>query len=121
MKVVALANQKGGVGKTTTTINLGAYLAGEGRRVLIVDIDPQGNAGSGLGLEIAEAKHTLYQWLIGTDTVPPIQKTNQPRLDIIPANIDLSGFEIDVRDDANRDFVLKTRLKTLSADYDLLC
>lgn len=120
MKVVALANQKGGVGKTTTTINLGAYLAGEGRRVLIVDIDPQGNAGSGLGLEIAEAKHTLYQWLIGTDTEPPIQKTNQPRLDIIPANIDLSGFEIDVRDDANRDFVLKTRLKTLSADYDFV-
>ena len=109
MKVVALANQKGGVGKTTTTINLGAYLASEGQRVLIIDIDPQGNAGSGLGLNISEAKNTIYHWLIGTDPTSPAQATNQPNLKIIPANIDLSGFEIDVRDDNNRDFVLKDR------------
>ncbi|HRP70267.1 MAG TPA: AAA family ATPase, partial [Turneriella sp.] len=120
MKVVALANQKGGVGKTTTTINLGAYLASEGKRVLIVDIDPQGNAGSGLGLEIAEEKHTIYGWLLGEEKIAPIQKTKETRLDIIPANIDLSGFEIDVRDAANRDFILKERLATLKEDYDFV-
>jgi len=120
MKVVALANQKGGVGKTTTTINLGAYLANEGQRVLIIDIDPQGNAGSGLGLNISEAKNTIYHWLIGTDATSPAQATNQPNLKIIPANIDLSGFEIDVRDDNNRDFVLKDRLKTIANDYDFV-
>ena len=120
MKVVALANQKGGVGKTTTTINLGAYLASEGQRVLIIDIDPQGNAGSGLGLNISEAKNTIYHWLIGTDPTSPAQTTNQPNLKIIPANIDLSGFEIDVRDDNNRDFVLKDRLKTIADEYDFV-
>lgn len=138
MKVVALANQKGGVGKTTTTINLGAYLAGEGRRVLIVDIDPQGNAGSGLGLEVQQEKNTIYQWLVGAGentvhastsvsvltperpVLPSIHKTKQPNLDIIPANIDLSGFEIDVRENPNRDFVLKERLKALSDDYDFV-
>jgi chromosome partitioning protein len=120
MKVVALANQKGGVGKTTTTINLGAYLASEGQRVLIIDIDPQGNAGSGLGLNISEAKNTIYHWLIGTDPTSPAQATNQPNLKIIPANIDLSGFEIDVRDDNNRDFVLKDRLKTIADEYDFV-
>ena len=120
MKVVALANQKGGVGKTTTTINLGAYLANEGQRVLIIDIDPQGNAGSGLGLNIAEAKNTIYHWLIGSDATSPVQATNQPNLKIIPANIDLSGFEIDVRDDNNRDFVLKDRLKTVADQFDFV-
>ncbi len=120
MKVVALANQKGGVGKTTTTINLGAYLASEGQRVLIIDIDPQGNAGSGLGLNISEAKNTIYHWLIGSDNTFPAQATNQANLKIIPANIDLSGFEIDVRDDSNRDFVLKDRLKTIAGDFDFV-
>lgn len=120
MKVVALANQKGGVGKTTTTINLGAYLAGEGRRVLIVDIDPQGNAGSGLGLDITQAKSTIYQWLIDPAVAAPAVATNQKNLEIIPANIDLSGFEIDVRDNPNRDFVLKGRLAELSERYDFV-
>lgn len=120
MKVVALANQKGGVGKTTTTINLGAYLANEGQRVLIIDIDPQGNAGSGLGLNIAEAKNTIYHWLIGADDTSPAQATNQQNLKIIPANIDLSGFEIDVRDNPNRDFVLKDRLKSIASDFDFV-
>lgn len=120
MKVIALANQKGGVGKTTTTINLGAYLAGEGQRVLIVDIDPQGNAGSGLGLDIAQAKSTIYQWLIDPAVAAPAVKTNQKNLEIIPANIDLSGFEIDVRDNPNRDFVLKGRLTELSERYDFV-
>lgn len=120
MKVIALANQKGGVGKTTTTINLGAYLANEGQRVLIVDIDPQGNAGSGLGLDITQAKSTIYQWLIDPAVAAPAVATNQKNLEIIPANIDLSGFEIDVRDNPNRDFVLKGRLAELSDRYDFV-
>jgi chromosome partitioning protein len=119
MKTIALANQKGGVGKTTTTINLGAYLAGEGQRVLIVDIDPQGNAGSGLGLDITQIKPTIYHWLIDPATPLPVQPTGQQNLDIIPANIDLSGFEIDVRDDENRDYILKNRLTQISG-YDFV-
>ncbi|MFZ5629021.1 MAG: ParA family protein [Spirochaetota bacterium] len=120
MKTIALANQKGGVGKTTTTINLGAYLANEGQRVLIIDIDPQGNAGSGLGLDITQEKSTIYHWLIGQATELPAQPTNQKNLDIIPANIDLSGFEIDVREDNNRDYILKNRLAQVSDRYDFV-
>lgn len=120
MKTIALANQKGGVGKTTTTINLGAYLANEGQRVLIIDIDPQGNAGSGLGLDITQAKSTIYQWLIDANAALPAQATNQKNLEIIPANIDLSGFEIDVREDNNRDYILKNRLAAISDRYDFV-
>lgn len=120
MKTIALANQKGGVGKTTTTINLGAYLANEGRRVLIVDIDPQGNAGSGLGIDITQQKSTIYQWLLDDSIAAPALKTQYKNLEIIPANIDLSGFEIDVRDNNNRDFVLKGRLDALRDQYDFV-
>jgi len=120
MKTIALANQKGGVGKTTTAINLGAYLANEGQRVLIIDIDPQGNAGSGLGLDISQAKSTTYHWLIDPSAPVPAQPTNQKNLDIVPANIDLSGFEIDVREDNNRDYILKDRLAQISERYDFV-
>lgn len=120
MKIIAFANQKGGVGKTTTTINLGAYLAGEGRRVLIVDIDPQGNAGSGLGIDVAQIKTTIYQWLVDPALAMPVHTTRQQNLDIVPANIDLSGFEIDVRDDQNRDYILKNRLSAIGERYDFV-
>lgn len=120
MKTIALANQKGGVGKTTTTINLGAYLAGEGQRVLIIDIDPQGNAGSGLGLDITQTKPTIYEWLIDEGASLPAQATKQPNLEIIPANIDLSGFEIDVRENNNRDYILKNRLASVKDRYDFV-
>ncbi|MCX7632155.1 MAG: AAA family ATPase [Turneriella sp.] len=119
MKIIALANQKGGVGKTTTVVNLGAYLAAENKRVLIVDNDPQGNAGSALGFSVQEAKETTYEWLIA-DIAPPIRQTKQPQLDIILSNINLSGFEIDVRDNPERDFVLRKKLRALPQDYDFV-
>jgi len=118
MKTIALANQKGGVGKTTTTINLGAYLSEQGQRVLIVDIDPQGNAGSGLGLSISTIEKNIYHWLIEDGIEAPIVKTKYPRLDIVPANIDLSGFEVDMRDAENRDHILKSRLDSIKDQYD---
>lgn len=120
-KIFSLANQKGGVGKTTTTINLGAFLADLGKKVLIVDIDPQGNAGSGLGLDVMKLKPTIYEVLIGkADLKSALKKSKIEGLDILPSNINLSGLEIDVRDDKDTDYILKKLLNTVKADYDYI-
>ena len=118
-KIVALANQKGGVGKTTTAINLGASVAACERRVLLVDIDPQANATSGLG--VTEANPSMYDVLI--DNLPLkdiVRPTEIPTLFLAPSSVDLVGAEVELRDAIGREYYLKRVLETVAADYDYI-
>lgn len=111
-KIIAIANQKGGVGKTTTTINLGAALAETGIRVLIVDLDPQGNASTGLGIDLDVRDYTTYDLLL--DDVPLsdiIQKTAHEDLNIIPATVDLSSADLELMSNEKRSFLLHDALR----------
>ena len=111
-KIISIANQKGGVGKTTTAINLSAGLAAEGKRVLLIDADPQANASSGLGIDIRTLNHTIYECLIsGLDPNPAIIQTDVKNLDIIPSHIDLVGAEIEMLQIDNRETVLRRMLE----------
>jgi chromosome partitioning protein len=108
LRVLVVANQKGGVGKTTTAINLGTALAAVGEKVLLVDSDPQGNASTGLGVGRALRKHTLYDVLMGEKTMEQaVVATSVPGLDIIPADPDLSGVELELGHQARRSFKLR--------------
>lgn len=119
-RVICIANQKGGVGKTTTSVNLSAALAAKGRRVLLLDLDPQGNASSGLGLKKYEYQDAnIYHVLIGEKTLPEvIRSTSSPRLQVAPANPDLVGAEIELVDTPKREFRLKDALHPLLDSYD---
>src|SRR5690606_1888626 len=119
-KVICIANQKGGVGKTTTSVNLSASLAEIGRRVLLVDLDPQGNASSGLGVKRHENQNgNIYHVLIGEKRVADVrQKTSVQNLDIIVANNDLVGAEIELVDAESREFRLKQALGLVQNEYD---
>ena len=121
-RIVAVCNQKGGVGKTTTTINLGAALAEFGRRVLLVDFDPQGALSVGLGIQPHELDSTVYNLLMerGTSPAEVVVKTSVAGMELLPSNIDLSGAEVQLVHEVGREFVLGGVLETLVPDYDVV-
>ncbi len=119
-QVIAIANQKGGVGKTTTAINLGASLAVAEKRTLVVDIDPQGNATSGLGIERPEARPTIYEVLVGSRPLREsvVQGVHFPLLDVVPSTRDLVGAEIELVAAGSRERILRDALDPLRDAYD---
>jgi chromosome partitioning protein len=118
MQIISVINQKGGVGKTTTVINLAAGLVNQAKKVLVIDLDPQGNATTGLGLSNLEnSSETIYGVLNGTKTLSEvIKKTEFKNLDLVSSNVDLSGLEIETAGDSERAFILKDKLTTYLND-----
>ena len=119
MPIIAIANQKGGVGKTTTAVNLGAALARSGRRILLVDADPQSNATSGLGL-VPGGRGSLYDVLGGVPAASCVQQTGEPGLSILPACRDLAGAEVELAALPDREYRLRMSIATLRSGYDFV-
>lgn len=118
-KVIAICNQKGGTGKTTTSVNLSVYLAMEGKRTLLIDADPQGNSTSGLGIDKNALEKSLYHVLLNHVEIPEVlQKTDIENLKIIPSNIDLIGAEVELVGEPEREQRLRQALVKVSDDFD---
>lgn len=122
-KIIAITNQKGGVGKTTTNVNLSACLASFGKKILTIDLDPQGNTSSGLGVDKNNVKLTLYDLMLGDASFEDVKiraNKNIENLDIIPSNVNLAGAEIELIEIKNREYVLKGILDKIKNKYDYI-
>jgi len=118
-RIIAVVNQKGGVGKTTTTINLAAALTLKGKKVLLIDMDPQGNAATGLGIPRASREITLYDVLVdGAALSDATLETSVPGLKLIPSHVDLAGAELEIGDRAGRTTILRDAINEVSSQYD---
>ena len=120
-RIIAIANQKGGVGKTTTTINLSACLAETGKKVLVIDVDPQGNTTSGLGIDKNDVDNTVYELMLGEAELKEcIYQSVMEGLEVIPSNVNLAGAEIELIDIKDREYILKKITQSIKDEYDFI-
>ena len=123
-RIIAIANQKGGVGKTTTSINLASALAEKGKKVLVIDTDPQGNTTSGFGIDKNEIDHTIYELMIGECSIDEVITKNVVKgidgVDIIPSNVNLAAVEIELIDSDNKEYILREAISGIRDNYDFI-
>ncbi|WP_026667308.1 ParA family protein [Butyrivibrio sp. AE2005] len=123
-RIIAIANQKGGVGKTTTSINLASALAEKGKKVLVIDTDPQGNTTSGFGIDKNEIDNTIYELMIGECSIDEVITRNVVKgidgVDIIPSNVNLAAVEIELIDSDNKEYILREAISGVRDDYDFI-